>query len=348
MRIPADQLHDLAEAALLSLGAAQEEANLVASGLLRADIRGIPTHGLIYLPKIAMRVEHGVIDLPTQVSVISKNGATAHLDGGNGLGMVAANQAMQMSIEMARQNGSGFTLIKNTNNIGLLALYTLQAAQAGMLGICMCNAAASIAPTGGAQAFMGTNPISMALPCEEDKPILVDMSCSVVARGKIRRALAMGKEIEPGWALDKDGLSTTDPNAAMEGSLLPIGGPKGSALALFVDLISGMLSGSKFGQDILTYHKPQGPTGVGVMTLAVDIARFMPLDRFKQLASEHAAAIRNSKKAQGIKRIYMPGEIEFENEKQSRESGVELDSHVIESLNQLTKQLGLNIPPIGD
>ena len=332
---------DLARSVLTRLGAAEAEAALTAEGLVRADLRGIPSHGVNFLMKIIDRVENGVLNLPTNVTLISRSGSTAHFDGGNGLGQPAAHRAMETSIEMARQNGVGLSLIRNTNHIGLLALYTLLAAREGMIGVCMCNAAVSMAPTGGAEALMGTNPLSLAVPCGDDAPILVDMSTSIVARGKIRRALSMEKAIPEGWALDENGCSTTDPGAAMQGSLLPIAGPKGYALALFIDLIAGMLSGSKYGKEILTFHKPLGPTGVGVMALAVDISRFMPLDHFKQLAVSHAETIRNSRKAQNVERIYLPGEIEFEKEKASREYGVEIDPHVARELNQLIDKFGI-------
>lgn len=348
MKVDSSKLKDIATASLLQLGAAPEEAELVARGLVRADLRGIPSHGVNFLSKIVQRVEHGLLDLPTTVEIVSKNGSSAHLDGGNGLGMVAADKAMQLSIEMAGRQGTGFALVKNTNHVGLLALYTMQAAEAGMLGMCMSNAAASIAPTGGAEPFMGTNPMSLALPCASGGPILVDMSTSVVARGKIRRAQALGQNIPPGWALDASGLPTTEPGAAMEGSLLPIAGPKGSALALFVDLIAGMLSGSKFGKDVLTFHKPLGPTGVGVMTLAVDISKFMPLEQFELLAASHMETIRNSRKAHGVKRIYLPGEIEFEKEEAGRKYGVEMDPHVVSTLNELISKQKLNVAPIGE
>jgi LDH2 family malate/lactate/ureidoglycolate dehydrogenase len=298
-----------------------------------------------FLTKIVDRIEKGVLDLPTRVTILSTRGATAHLDGGNGFGQVAADQAMRMSIDLARKHGVGVSLVRNTNHIGILAFYTHLAAREGMLGLCMSNAAASMAPTGGAEPLMGTNPLSMALPSGDGRPILVDMSTSLVARGKIRRAQAMGREIPSGWALDGNGRDTSDPQAAMNGSLLPIAGPKGYALALFIDLIAGLLSGSKYGRDVLTFHKPLGPTGVGVMTMALDIGSFMALDQFNRLVSDHADSIRGSRKAEGVERIYLPGEIEFEREKISQSEGVEMDRHALQSLNLLLRKFNIRMAP---
>ena len=345
MKVAPQRLMDVAEAVLVALGASPEEGALVARSLVWADMRGIPTHGTNFLTKIVERVEKGVLGLPTQVKIISARGATAHLDGRNGLGQVAADKAMRMSIDLARKHGVGVTLVRNTNHIGVLASYTHLAAREGMLGLCMCNAAASMAPTGGAEPFMGTNPLSLALPCGDGPPILVDMSTSVVARGKIRKALETGREIPAAWALDESGRGTTDPQAAMNGSLLPIAGPKGYALALFIDLIAGLLSGSKYGREVLTFHKPLGPTGVGVMTMALDIGSFMALDQFARLVSDHADCIRGSRKAEGVERIYLPGEIEFEREEISRSEGVEMDRHALQSLNRLLGKFNIRMAP---
>jgi LDH2 family malate/lactate/ureidoglycolate dehydrogenase len=344
MRISVQDLTKTAESILVALGASLEESRLVAEGLIRADLRGVPTHGVTFLVKIASRVENGVLDLPTTVTELSRSGATALLDGGNGLGQVAANKAMRTSIDLAREYGVGFVLVRNTNHIGVLASYTQMAAREGMLGICMCNAAAAIAPTGSAEPFMGTNPMSLALPCGDGQPILFDMSTSVVARGKIRRALATGDQIPTGWAIDETGKPTCDPAEAMKGTLLPVGGPKGYALALFIDLICGMLSGSKYGKDVLSFHKPLGPTGVGVMTMAVDIRRFMPLENFHELIKSHATKIRNSKKASGCSRVYLPGEIEAERESVNRTAGVELDAYVVDDIVSLLGRLKLSVP----
>jgi LDH2 family malate/lactate/ureidoglycolate dehydrogenase len=164
------------------------------------------------------------------------------------------------------------------------------------------------------------------------------MASSLVARGKIRRAERMKESIPLGWALDETGAPTTDPAAAMKGTLLPIGGPKGYGLALMIDLISGLLSGSQYGPNVKTFHQPVGPTGVGMGAMAVDIARFMPLDQFQPLLRAHLRAIRESTKAPGTSRIYLPGEIESEQEKRSAANGVEVSAATVSHLNQLLER----------
>jgi len=343
LRIEADNLIEGIKTLLQTMGAGDEEARLVAEVLVEADMRGIHTHGCAFAPLIAERCSHGLLNLPTKVKLITDEGAVAHIDGNNGLGQVVAAEAMRICISKAKSLGIALTLVRNTNHIGFLGYYTLMAASEGMIGVCATNAAASVAPWGGAEPFFGSNPLSIAAPVASGAPIVLDMSASVVARGKIRRAQRLNENIPLGWALDRSGFPTTDPAAALKGSLLPIAGPKGSGLAFFIDLICGLLSGSKYGRDLLTFHKPIGPTGVGAMLMAVDIARFMPLARFETLADEYARSIRNSQKASGVERIFLPGEIETEAAEASKLRGVQVDSQIIEKINLLLAEKNLLI-----
>ena len=262
----------------------------------------------------------------------------AHLDGGNGIGQFAGWKAMEMSVRKAREFGIGLTLVRHTNNLGFLAFYTMQAASQGFVGLTMGNANAAISPWGGAEAFFGTNPISIAVPGSRE-PVALDMSSSLVARGKIRRAQRLGEKIPLGWALDESGAPTDDPGAALKGTLLPIGGPKGYGLAFMVDVLAGMLSGAAFGREIKSFHQLTGPTEVGALTLAIDVERFMPLAQFGGLMNGYADSIRGSRKAKGTSRIYLPGEIEAEKERASAERGIELMPASIELVNQLLEKL---------
>jgi LDH2 family malate/lactate/ureidoglycolate dehydrogenase len=339
MRIEPKRLKEISIAILKGLNAADHEAKLVADCLVQAEIRGIDTHGVHFLRLLSDRIDARMIRIPTEVEVVRENGATSVLDGGNGLGQVAAHRAMRMSIQKAKELGMGLSLIRNTNHIGILAFYTLMAAEEGMVGLAMSNSAPSMSPWGGADPFFGTNPISIAIPCGSEPPVVLDMSSSVVARGKIRKAQRMKESIPLGWALDQEGSPTTDPDAAMKGTLLPIGGPKGYGLALMIDVLAGLLSGSQYGPKVKTFHQPLGPTGIGVLTMAVDIEKLMPLNLFKQLMDSHVESIKKSKKAKGVSRIYLPGEIEHEKEKKSLADGIELNESVVSDLNQLLEKV---------
>jgi LDH2 family malate/lactate/ureidoglycolate dehydrogenase len=279
-----------------------------------------------------------MIRVPTVLHVVREDETTALLDGGNGLGQVAAHRAMSLAIQKARQFGTGLVLVRNTNHIGILAFYSVMAAQQGMVGVVLCNSAPSMSPWGGAEPFFGTNPLSIAIPGEGSDPIVLDMSSSIVARGKIRRAQRMKEPIPLGWALDENGQPTTDPDAALKGTLLPIGGPKGYGLAFMIDILTGMLSGSHYGPAVRSFHELSGPTGIGVLTLALDIERFMPLAQFKERLASYTGSLRKVRRAKGVSRIYLPGEIELEKEKKSLEEGIELSDSTVRSLNQLLEK----------
>ena len=339
MKVEPEQLRNVAREILKGLHATDEECRLVAESLVRADMRGIDTHGVHFLTLLANRVDAGMIKIPTRLEVLKDEGATALIDGGDGLGQVAGHRAMEMSIKKAREFGIGTVLVRNTNNVGILTFYTHHAAEQGMVGIIMSNAAPAMPPWGGTEPFFGTNPISIAVPGDFEAPVVLDMSSSMVARGKIRRAERMKEAIPPGWALDESGTPTTDPTAAMKGTLLPMGGPKGYGLALMIDILTGVLSGSLYGPNIKTFHQPLGPTGVGICTLAIDVERFMPLHQFRTLMRFYLSAIKGSKKAKGVSRIFLPGEIELEKERKSSSEGIELGAALVSSLNQLLEKM---------
>ncbi len=343
MTISVEDLESVARTFLVAVGASDEEAGVVARSLVHAEMRGIQTHGINFLPKIAERIEGHVLNVPTRAVVLSRDGGTSHIDGNNGFGQVAATLGMEQAIDAASRYGIGMALIRNTNHIGLLASYSMMAAERDMIGFAACNSAPSVAPWGGTEAFFGTNPFSIAAPADGGVPIVLDMSTTVVARGRIRRALDRDEHIPRGWAFTPNGDETEDPAEAMRGTLMPIGGAKGYGMAFFIDLVCGLLSGSSFSRDVLTFHRPDGPTGVGVMVMAIDIGRFMPMSVFRSHVSHHVAAIRASKKAEGVERIYLPGEIEAIREMTARSEGITIDAKTIREIDAVFKKRGLSV-----
>lgn len=341
MRVSPSKLKKAVELVIRSLNGTEEEARLVSENLVMADMRGIDTHGVYLLQNIYERVRNGLITVPTKIEIVVDDNSIAIIDGGNGLGQMGAKSAVDISVRKARSYGTGFVLVRNTNHIGILSFYSMLATKEGMIGIVACNSAPSMAPWGGVTPFFGTNPLSIAIPAREE-PIVLDMSMSVVARGKVRRAQRLGEKIPVGWALDKNGNPTTDPNEALQGLLVPIGGPKGYGLAMMIDIISGLLSGSKYGPMVRTFHKLEGPTGIGVAVMTIDVDRFMPLEKFLGLVETYKDSIRQCRKAEGVDRIYLPGEIEAEKEKESRKNGVEVSESTIRVINRILDQEGID------
>ncbi len=340
MRIDLNRLRAAALEILNACGETGAGADAVADSMITADARGITTHGTYLLTPIYKRVKAGQLPLPTRAVVDSDSGGTAVIDGGDGLGAIAGKLAVKLAVAKAKANGVATVLIRNTNNVGSLAVYTEAAAKEGMIALMSCNAAPAMSPWGGSEAFLGTNPIAMAVYTGGDVVFSADMASSVVARGKIRKAARNGERIPDNWAMDGDGNFTTDPNAALTGCLLPMGGPKGSAIALFVDIFSGLLSGSRYGQDLKSFHAPEGSTGVGAALTVVNIEHFMPLPAFTALMRGYIGKMKGLKKAKGFDAILLPGELEQGREKQARAEGVSLDDNAVKAINELLENIG--------
>lgn len=341
MRVSSSELSRCVEEILVKLGESRENAQTASAYMLYNDRRGVPTHGCYLIKAIESRVTAGQLTLPTQVSVLSDQCAAVHLDGNDGVGMVAADRGVRIAAERAKRYGISIVLIRNTNNVGSLASYTTRLADEGFIGVMCCNAAPAVAPWGGAEAILGTNPIGISIP-GGDCHLTADMATSVVARGKIRRAERLGEPIPIGWALDAQGRPTTDPGAALAGTLLPFGGPKGSALSFTVDIVAGLLSGSACGSDVRSFHVNEGPTGVGVAIAAIDISKFMPMDAFDARMLAYISAAKSIRPAEGYSEILMPGEPE---ERRLRSSdamgGTEVDAGQLATINALADRYGV-------
>ncbi len=341
MRITEQSLLGIAKEILVLLGEEKENAGTAARALVGADMRGVTTHGVNLLRLVSQRVAAGMLDLPTRVEVLKEDATTAVLNGNNGLGQVAADRGIRACVEKAKSAGLGMVVVRNTNNLGALGYFTsLAASRDAVVSILMTNGNASMAPFGSADPFLGTNPISIAVPLAENRSLALDMSSSVVARGKIRLAAMNGESIPLGWACDETGEPTTDPASALKGSLLPLGGPKGSGLAMMIDILSGVLSGSSYGRKLKSFHELEGATGVGACFIAVDVSRFIDTGRFIGMVGEYVREMKGLRKQAGVKEILAPGELEFLKEEESRRSGIEVPQSVVKSTNEILANLG--------
>jgi LDH2 family malate/lactate/ureidoglycolate dehydrogenase len=340
MRVPEQKLRDIAIEVLRRLGEAQANAELAAEAMVGADLRGVSTHGINLLRLVAQRVKAGMLALPTAVATIREDAATAVLDGCNGLGQVAAGRAAGLSATKAEQAGLGMVVVRNTNNLGALGYFTARtAAHGGTIAILMTNGNPSVAPFGAADPYFGTNPISIAVPMDA-RALVLDMSSSVVARGKIRLAAMSGRSIPPGWACDETGEPTTDARRALKGSLLPLGGPKGSGLAMMVDILSGVLSGSRYGPGLKSFHELDGATGVGACMIAIDIGRFIDPGVFARTICEYVADMKRLRRQPGVSEILVPGEIEYAREEENRRLGIEVPETVAKGTDEVLADLG--------
>src|SRR5947207_3974444 len=251
---PIEKLREFCIRVFVHCGVPKDDAAQAAEVLACADLRGIDSHGVARMYSYFGMLSEGHINPKPEIKIVRSTPSTATVDGDNGLGLVVGPQANRIAVDMAEKCGSGWVGVCNTNHFGIAGYYVLQALERDLIGWAMTNSTALVAPLWGAQRMLGTNPIAIAFPGKEEPPIVIDLATSAAAFGKLQIAQRLGKKIPLGWAIDKDGRDTDDPQAMIDGgALLPLGsdreggGHKGYALAMMVDILCGPLSGANWG-----------------------------------------------------------------------------------------------------
>ena len=331
---PYAELVDRASRLLAAAGVDAATAGITADGLVEADARGLPSHGLMLLPMYLDRIRSGSIDPNGHNTVITDLGAIAVMDSGNGLGQATAQHAMESAIARARQHGVGAIVCRNAFHFGGAYRYAALAAAHGMIGIAAANTRPLMPAPGGAKAVVGNNPIAFAAPRPSGDPIVFDAAMSEAALGKIRLAAAAGEVIPTNWATDHAGIPTNDPQAAIAGMLLPSGGSKGFGFALMIDLLSGVLSGGGFGDSVNgLYADAAKPYNSANFFLAIDASR---LDsEFPARAAELARQVIDAPMADPAGTARLPGLRGAAAYRAARRSGVPLKRSVIDELQRL-------------
>lgn len=327
---------------LIGNGVSQNNSRIVAKYLVEADLRGVDTHGMNRIPSYMARVREGVLDPQASPTLRQITPAVAQVDGHNGFGFLAGHMGMAAAIDMANQIGIGMVSVKHSNHFGMSAWVVQQALDAGMMSLVFTNSSPALPVWGGKTKLMGVSPMACGAPAGKDgRPFIVDMAPSVAARGKIYKALRRGEKISKDWALDKDGNLTDDPAKALEGVMLPMGGPKGSAMAIMMDVFSGVLSGSAFAGHVTNPYDPSKPADVGHFLVAVKPDLFMSIEEFKQRMDYLYRRVVGSDKMAGVDRIYFPGEIEDLNKEKRLKEGIPLVPAEVEALNNEAARVGV-------
>lgn len=338
-------LRDFIRDVLVKLSVPQAHAVDAAKRLVTAHMRGFDTHGLPCLAGYVDCLEDGRMNPSPALEVVQKFPWSASVDGGNGLGQVAATRAMACCLEAADSFGIGCTVVRGSNHFGAASAYSLMALEHDCIAMVMSNASAVTAPFGAAQALMGTNPFSVAVPAGKLPPFVMDMATSEGARKKIRKALDDGTPIPEGWALDPNGNPTTDPAAALKGVMLPFGGMKGSAITILTDILSGVFSGAAFGGNVLSvFANQERPSDNGHFMLAIKINTFMEADIFKARMDEELTRIMDLAPAKGVDRVLYPGYGAHQVEQDRLAHGIPLPAALVEKNKVLGKRLGVNFP----
>lgn len=344
--ISANPLKEFSSQILQKVNLPQSDAGLVADSLVFANSRGIDTHGVSRLGLYVQRIEKRVMKARPDLKIIKDKGATLLVDGDDGMGQVIAEYAMKLAIERAAETGIALVGVRNSGHLGCLAYWSMMALPYKLIGICATNTSAILAPWGGKKPVLGNNPFSIAAPTRKGFPLVLDMALSIEARGNIILASKKGEKIPDGWAIDKNGHPTQDPQRALEGSVLPIGGHKGSALSLMIDVITGVLMGSAFGKDCALTVPPDlsKPFGFAHLMIAIRIDNFIPMEEFLKRLDILIEQIKQSPLAKGFKEILLPGEKEFLVEKKRKEEGIPLSESTVNELNFLAGKF--NLPPL--
>jgi len=344
-----EALREFTTRVFLHFGVPKEEAAQAADVLASADLRGIDSHGVARLHTYFDLLSEGRINPKPQIKTIRSTWSTATVDGDNGLGLVVGPQANRIAMDMAEKAGSGWVSVCNTNHFGIAGYYVLQALERDLIGWAMTNSTSIVAPLWGMERMLGTNPIAVAFPGKEEPPIVIDMATCAAAYGKIEMARRKGEAIPAGWAIDKQGRVTTNPDDAVNGgALLPLGsdrergGHKGYSLAIMVDMLSGVLSGANWGPFAppfaLRQEIPKRSVGKGIGHFfgAMRVDGFIDADSFKRQVDEYVRVFRAARPAPGTSGPLIPGDPEREAEKLRREKGVPLIMPIIEDLRDIS------------
>jgi len=347
IRFPAPKLRAWTEQVFQKIGVGKDDAALLTDSLIEANLRGVDTHGITRMLCVYVkRMQVGVVNPKTELKVLREHPSTALIDCKNSIGQVASNYAMRMTIEKAKKTGVAFVATTHSNHYGAAAYWAMMALRHGMIGFSSTNAPAVVAPTGGRTPMLGTNPFAIAIPAGQEQPMVLDLATTVVARGRILLYAKQNKPLEPGWAFDAQGRPTTDAQAALKGLLAPIGGYKGYGIALAIDMLCGVLTGSSYGTHFPGFlaDNLKDPTDVGSVFAAVNVESFMDLPDFTAGMDKAIREIKTSEKAEGVTRIYIPGEIELETKADRLKNGIPIPDAVVKDFVALGKELGLPFP----
>jgi LDH2 family malate/lactate/ureidoglycolate dehydrogenase len=304
------------------------------------------SHGTNFAPRYLRGLAKGELNPDPQLRFVGGRGAVGVLDADNGLGYVSARAAMERAVELAADHAVGAVAVRNSNHFGMAGFYALQAANAGMIGHATTDGPPHTVAWGTRRPVVCNNPIAWAFPTATPPPVLVDTALTGV-KEKIRLAAQRGEAIPPDWAVDLDGRPTTDAEAALQGSLLPIGGPKGSALIVANELLSGALAGALFSFEIspalVMGADHHDRWGCGHFLLALDPSGFGGTDDFRNRADDFVRALREAEPAAGVDRVYLPGEREWLLSEERRRSGLPMARTTLAALDAVAKELGISV-----
>jgi len=344
MRVEINNIKSRSISIFEKVGLSKEDAEIITEVLLETELRGVFTHGFLRLERYVNCIKSGGIKTDGEYDVIYDSPSWASVDGKDNLGIVISYKAMKLAMEKAKQTGVGIVNVKGSHHFGAAGYYTSMCADNDMVGMSMSNGDILIAATGSAEKTIGNNPFSYAFPADKYGKVVYDIAMSYTSDRKVVQMDKEGKELPPGWIIDKDGKPTTDPGEYEKGgTLLPFGGYKGYGMAMMVETLAATLSGAAMTKNVHAWNTNEACGGnVGHFFMALDISKLGNPAEYKQRVDAMIDEIKNSKKAEGIQKIYYPGEIEMDKMAKCKESGyVEIADETMEAVERTEKSLGL-------
>ena len=340
-RVPAAAIDGLIRDCMAAVGLPPHDAARVAELMLEADLTGADAHGVFRLPQYVRRIKGGAVN-PTPRIIVEKTGAaTAMVDGDNGMGHLVMSRAAETAVELAKESGVAWVGARRSNHAGAAGVYAAMALPQDMVGIYSVVANANHMPVwGSSENLLGTNPVAFAIPAGEEPPVVLDIATTVVSYGTVKANRMQGKPMPTGWMIDKQGQPLTDSTKSADGLLMPIGGHKGSGLALVLGLLAGTLNGAAFGRDVVDFnYDDETACDTGHFIVALDVGRFLPLPAFKAAVDRHLRDLKSSPKLPGVDAIRLPGEQRATRRADRARNGVPVYPEVVEVLDKLAGEL---------
>jgi LDH2 family malate/lactate/ureidoglycolate dehydrogenase len=343
-RASAAELSRFIAAAFERVALPAADAAKVAELMTEADLTGADAHGIFRLPQYVRRIQAGGVNPTPRIAVNRTGPATALIDGDNGMGHLVMSRATDEAIAMAKETGVAWVGARRSNHAGTAGLYAEMPVRHGMVGIYAAMANANhMAPWGGRELLLGTNPLGIGIPCGEAPPFILDMATTVVSYGTVKNYALHGRPMPPDWLVSRhDGTPLTDPRRAHEGLLLPIGGYKGSGLAIALGLLAGPLNGAVFGRDVIDFNADDASeTNTGHFIVALDVSRFLPFEAFTAEVNRHLDDLRRSEPLPGADPIRLPGDHRALRRRERTVSGVPIPTQLQVQLVALASTLAI-------
>lgn len=345
MLIDGGDLRLFTERILLAEQVPLPKARLMAEAIVSANLRGVDSHGILLLPHYVEQFRAGNIDPLADGRVAGESAACMVYDGMHGIGHHIASICCDHAIRLSGQHGLGAVTARNSSHFGTAAFWAQRISRFGMAGMVMTNASAVVAPWQGRDGRIGTNPICLSVPSTGEGGWLLDMATTTVAKNKIVSAAALGEATIPaGWAMDAEGNPTQDTETALRGLLMPLGGYKGSGLGMMVEILSGVLAGGAMSTEVGGLHVKDRTMDTSHFFLAVDIARFMPLQTFQERMERLIGTVKSTRPARGFDEILVAGDPEWRAERKRLRKGIPVDENLWKRLETLAMQARISMP----